>query len=61
MLLSVEHTIGPVLLSVPVFVMLLTEIVGVPVKPVALPLRAPVKTAAVTLLRLDMLRPDKLK
>ena len=51
----------PVLLSVPVFVMLLTEIEGVPVRPVALPLKAPVKLVAVTLLRLDMLRPDKLK
>ena len=51
----------PVLLSVPVFVMLLTAIVGVPLRPVALPLRAPVKTVAVTLLRLDMLRPEKLK
>ena len=61
MLLRVEHTIGPVLLSVPAFVMLLTEIDGVPLRPVAVPLRAPVKTVAVTLLRLDILRPDKLK
>jgi hypothetical protein len=60
-LLRVEHTIGPVLLRVPVFVMLLTEIEGVPVRPVALPLKEPVKLVAVTLLRLDMLRPDKLK
>jgi len=60
-LLRVEHTMGPVLLSVPAFVMLLTEIVGVPLRPVALPLRAPVKTVADTLLKLDILRPDKLK
>ena len=60
-MLRVEHTMVPVLLSVPVFVMLLTEMEGVPVKPVAVPLKAPVKTAADTLLRLDMLRPEKLK
>ena len=60
-MLRVVHTMDPVLLSVPVFVMLLTETEGVPVRPVALPLRAPVKTVADTLLRLDMLRPDKLK
>ena len=60
-MLRVEHTIVPVLLSVPVFVMLLTEIEGVPLRPVAVPLKAPVKLVAVTLLRLDMLRPDMLK
>jgi hypothetical protein len=60
-LLRVEHTTVPVLLSVPVFVMLLTEILGVPLKPVAVPLKAPVKLLAVTLLRFDILRPEKLK
>jgi hypothetical protein len=52
---------GPVLLRVPEFVMLLTEMDGVPLRPVEVPLKAPVKLLAVTLLRLDMLRPDKLK
>ena len=60
-MLRVVHTIGPVLLSVPEFVMLLTEMEGVPVKPVAVPLKEPVKLVAVTLLKLDMLRPEKLK
>ena len=60
-MLRVEHTMVPVLLSVPVFVMLLTEMEGVPLRPVAVPLKEPVKLLAVTLLKLDMLRPEKLK
>ena len=55
-----------VLLRVPVFVIEdevipPTVILGVPVNPVAVPVRAPVNDVADTSFKLDILRPDILK